>query len=86
MKSTSLTCKRFNKHTNSHTRWESVRVNDDVWLDTGFGERHVNLWPFSGTNTLLTVSGGELVTDLWSSGDTVLDGQVLELLVSSFIT
>lgn len=52
---------------------ESVRVDDQIWLDTALGERHVNRRPELGADTFLSVTRREFVTDNRFSGDTVLD-------------
>ena len=56
VKGTTFTSEGFDKHTNCHSRWESVRVNDNVWSNTLLGERHVFLWPDLTHYTLLTMS------------------------------
>lgn len=81
-----LTSHTLNKHTDSHSRRESVRVDDNIRLHTALAERHVNRREFLRTYTLLTVSGRELVTDDGRTGDTEFDVNLLELGVSSIGT
>lgn len=50
------------QHTYSHSRRKSVRINDNVWADTGFRKRHFLLRPQRRHDTFLTVSTGELVS------------------------
>jgi len=50
--------------TNSHTRRDSVRIDDQVWTDALLGKRHVFLLVRHADSTLLSVAGGKLVADL----------------------
>lgn len=78
-----LTGHTLDKHTDSHSRRESVRVDNNIRLHTALAERHVNRGEFLRTYTLLTVSGRELVTDDGRTGDTEFDVDLLELGVTS---
>ncbi|KAH3688248.1 hypothetical protein WICPIJ_000773 [Wickerhamomyces pijperi] len=49
----------------SHTRWNGMRIDNQIWNNTFCGERHIFTTVSDTNGTLLTVSGGELITDLW---------------------
>jgi hypothetical protein len=51
-----LCCQGLDKHTNGHTRWEGMRIDNDIWHNPSFRERHVNRGPLLGNNTLLSVT------------------------------
>jgi hypothetical protein len=38
-------------------------IDDNIRLNAAFAEGHVDCWPLLGTNTLLTMPRGELITD-----------------------
>ena len=63
MHGTSLPSDTFDKHSDCHTRRESMWVDDDIWLHARFAERHVDSWVFLRADTLLPVSRGELISD-----------------------
>jgi len=58
-----LSSEGLDEHADRHTRGEGVRVDDDVGRDAGFGEGHVDVGVLLGADTLLSVTGGELVAD-----------------------
>ena len=51
------------QHSNGHSTWERMRVDDDVGLHPALRERHVDSGPFLGADTFLPVAGRELVSD-----------------------
>lgn len=51
---------------NCHTRWDSVRVHNQVWVNALSCEGQVLLLICHTARTFLTVTRGELVTDLGS--------------------
>lgn len=57
----------LNQVTDGHTGGDGVGVDDDVGGDALAGEQHVLLSVLDTTRTLLSVSTGELVTDLRNS-------------------
>ena len=63
----------LNQVTDCHARRDSVRVNDHVWHDTFNCERQVFLPIGHTARTFLTVTTGELVTDLRDLDGTHLD-------------
>lgn len=65
VKSTALTCKTLNEHTNGHARGKSVRVDNNVGSQALFGERHIFLRPNDTEYALLPVPRTEFVTDDW---------------------
>lgn len=81
-----LTGHTLDKHTDSHSRGESVRVDNNIWLHTALAERHIDRRELLGTYTLLTVSGRELVTNDGGTGDTEFDVDFLELGITSIGT
>ena len=66
---TRLGCHALHKHANGHATGKGMRVDDDVRGESALGEGHVNQGPFLRAHALLTVSGGELVTDDGIAGD-----------------
>jgi hypothetical protein len=66
------------------TRWESVRINDEIGLDTALRERHVDGWPELRADTLLSVTGRELVTNDGLTGYAVLHAEGLAWLRAVF--
>ena len=75
MHSARLTRHALDEHANSHSRRESVRVDDNVGLDSALTERHVHRRPFLGADTFLSVPRGELVADHGATGNTECDVQ-----------
>ena len=68
--------------TDGHTRWDSVRVDDQVRADTFLRERHVFLSVGHSNSSFLTMSRGEFVTDLWDSDRSHFDlGEPITILV-----
>lgn len=59
-----LTQNTFNQMTDSHTRRDSVRVNDHVGNEALNRERQILLSVCHTTSTFLTVARGKLVTNL----------------------
>lgn len=45
----------FNQLCNSHTRWDGVRVDNNIWHDALTGERHIFLAISHADSTLLAV-------------------------------
>ena len=68
--STSFAGHALDEHSNRHSAREGVRVNNDIRLDSTFAERHIDGRPFLRADTLLSVSGGEFVTDHRRTRDT----------------
>lgn len=58
---------------NSHTRRNSVRVDDKIRRQPISSERHILVTVRDTNGTFLTVTGGKLVTDLWHLGSTRTD-------------
>ena len=58
---------------NGHTRWNSVGIDDHVWCHSFNREGQVFLTIRHSTSTLLTVTTGELVTDLGNLDRSHLD-------------
>lgn len=50
--------------THSHTRWNSVRIHDNIRLNTIMREGHIFLSVSDTNGTLLTMSTRELISDL----------------------
>ena len=67
--------KGFDEHANGHARGEGVRVDDDVRLHAGFAEGEVDGGPALGEDTLLSVTGRELITDVGVTRDAELYGE-----------
>ena len=59
-----LTQDSLDQMTNSHTRWNSVRVDNHVGNDSFTGERQIFLAISQATSSFLSVTTGKLVTDL----------------------
>lgn len=85
MQRSSFTRQRLDEHADRHTRRESVGIDDDIWLDSRFRERHVDTRPFLRANTLLSVTRGEFITDDWGTGDAELDRDRLGGLDAVFV-
>jgi hypothetical protein len=68
---------RLDEHTDGHTGGEGVRVDDDVRLHARLGEGHVDGGVLLRADSLLSVTGGELVTDDGRTGDAELDVELL---------
>lgn len=68
-----LTEDGFDHVTDSHTGWDSVRVDNHVRNDTLHSERQIFLPVSHSTGTFLTVTTGKLVTDLRDLDRTHLD-------------
>jgi len=77
VESTRLTSHGLDKHTDGHTRRESVRVNDNIGAHTRLSPRHIHLREENGENTLLTVTGRELITIHGVTVHTELKGNLL---------
>jgi hypothetical protein len=56
IQTSTFTSEGFDKHTNCHSGWESVRIDNDIWSYTIFSEWHVFLWPDDTHYTLLSMS------------------------------
>lgn len=68
--------------TNRHTRRDGMRVDDQVWNNALSSERQIFLSVKHTDSTLLAVSAGKLVPDLWNALRPHLDlGESLALLV-----
>jgi hypothetical protein len=63
----------LNQMTNCHTRWNSVRVDDQVWNNTFSCEREVFLSVCHSTCSFLSMSRGKLISDLRSLDCSHLD-------------
>lgn len=57
----------FYQMTNSHSRWNSMRIDNKVRCDTLLGEGHVFLLVSHSYGTFLAMTTGEFVTDLRDS-------------------
>lgn len=74
----------FYQVTDCHSRWDSVRVDNEVRCDTLLGEGHVLLLVCHSDRTFLSVTTGELVTDLRDSYRSHFNlGKKVALLVKS---
>lgn len=62
-----LSSQWLNKHSNSHTWWECMRIDDDIGSYPVLCEWHVLLRPQHWHHSLLSMSGGELITYHWVS-------------------
>ena len=69
--------------TNSHARWDSMRVDNQVWAYTFLSEGHVLLSVSHADRSFLAVSGRKLVSNLWDSNRPHLDfGEAIAILIS----
>jgi hypothetical protein len=59
--------KTFNQVANSHSRWNSVRIDDEIWRNTLAGERHILSSIGHTDSTFLSMPGSKFVSDLWYS-------------------
>lgn len=50
--------------TNSHTRWDSMGINNHIWVNTFTGKWQVLLPISHTTSTLLSVTRCKFITDL----------------------
>ena len=68
--------------TDRHSRWDSVRVHNQIWDDSFSRKRQIVLSVSHTTSTFLTVPGSKLVSDLWDLDRSHLDfdEQVVVLL------
>lgn len=67
---TSFAGHALNKHADRHSARESMRINDNVRLDSTLAERHVHGGPLLRADTFLPVPGGEFVTNHRRTSDT----------------
>ena len=65
MHGTGLSGDTLNEHPDGHSRRESMRVDDDIRLHAALAERHVDHGELLRTDSLLSMSGRELVTNDW---------------------
>lgn len=86
MHSTSLSSQTLHEHSNSHTRRESVWVDDNIRLHSTFTEWHIDSWELLRANTLLTMSRGEFVSDDRRTRDSQFDVDFLSLDITGVTT
>lgn len=74
-------CYRFYEHSYCHSRRESVRIDDDIRLHAGFGEGHIDGWVFLRTNSFLSMSRREFVSNDGRSSNSKFDVNFLSFCV-----
>lgn len=83
MHGTCFACHTLDQHSNSHSTGESMRVDDNIRLNTTFTKRHINRWPFLRANAFLTMSGRKLITDHRRTTDSQSNVDLLKFCVTS---
>jgi hypothetical protein len=76
----------LDQHADGHPAGKRVRIDDDIWSNAAFAERHIDVRPFLRAYPLLAMSGRKLVADDRCARDTEREADLLQLRVASIRT
>ena len=85
-----LKCGRFSshtlyKHTNSHSWWKSIRINNNIRSHTSLSKRHINFRPQHWKYTFLTMAWWKFISDYRSTIKSKLNCNSLCIFIISWI-